>query len=99
MMIPAGHLVTGAQVKVNSTLIISGDMTLYINGKPKRFIGYHVLEGQAGRKQAAYAHLDTHVTMICHTEAKTVEDVENECTDEVDRLVSRLPMLTEVGDL
>mgnify|MGYP000918275028 CR=1 FL=1 len=99
MMIPQGHLVTGAQVKVDSTLIISGDITLFMNGEPQRFIGYHVLEGQSGRKQAAYAHLDTHVTMLCHTDSESVEDVENECTDEVDRLVSRRPMLTEVGDL
>jgi hypothetical protein len=98
MMIPAGHLVTGAQVKVDSTLIISGDITLYINGEPKRFIGYHVLPASSGRKQAAFAHLDTHVTMICHTEKETIEDVEMECTDDVDRLMSRRPMLTN-GDM
>jgi len=97
MMIPEGHLVTGAQVKVDSTLIISGDITLYINGEPKRFIGYHVLPASAGRKQAAYANLDTHVTMLCHTEAESVEDVEVECTDEVDRLMSRRPMLIKEG--
>tara|TARA_R110000822_G_scaffold82279_6_gene194770 strand:+ start:2254 stop:2721 length:468 start_codon:yes stop_codon:yes gene_type:complete len=97
MMIPQGHLVTGAQVNVGSTLIISGDITLYINGEPKRFIGYHVLPASAGRKQAAYAHLDTHVTMLCRTDAETVEAVEDECTDETDRLMSRRPALTNGG--
>ena len=93
MMIPEGHLITGAQVNVESTLIISGDVTLYIGGEPVRFTGYHVLEGRSGRKQAAFAHLDTHITMICHTEAETVESVEAECTDETDRLMTRRPLL------
>jgi len=89
IMIPEGGLVTGAQIKVDSTVILSGDVTLYVNGAPRRFIGYHVLPAAAGRKQAAFAHLDTHVTMIYHTDAKTVSDIEEECTDETELLMSR----------
>lgn len=88
IMIPAGHLVAGAQINVASTVILSGDVTIYVDGEPQRFIGYHVLPASAGRKQAAYANLDTHVTMLCHTECQTVEDVEVECTDEVERLLT-----------
>jgi|TARA_R110000744_G_scaffold46466_3_gene102687 hypothetical protein len=89
IMIPAGHLVVGAKVNVSSTIIISGDITLYVDGDPVRLIGYHVIPADAGRKQAAYAHLDTHVTMFCQTEAETIEEVEAECTDECEKLISR----------
>tara|TARA_R110000824_G_scaffold200754_2_gene384770 strand:+ start:4451 stop:4909 length:459 start_codon:yes stop_codon:yes gene_type:complete len=84
----AGSLLTGALIKISTTLIVSGDATLYMDAKPVRFTGYHVLPASAGRKQAILAHEDTDLTMLFGTSAKTVEEAEAEFTDEVAILTS-----------
>ena len=94
-MIKEGHLVAGALINVATTVIISGDSTFYIDGEPKRFIGYHVLQAAAGRKTAVVAHLDTHVTLVFHTERETIAEAEEELTDEFEKLISRRFALTD----
>jgi hypothetical protein len=87
---PPGSLLTGALIKLATVVVVSGDV--WITGGPAeamRAVGYHVFEAEAGRKTAFLAVRDTWITMLFPTKATTVEDAENEFTDEAHRLMSR----------
>ena len=87
---PAGHVLTGSLVKVNTLLIINGHVTAYLGDiGSAEFNGYGVVPASAGRKQAFISHADTDITMIFATDATSVEEAEAELTDEADMLVSR----------
>jgi len=88
IMIPAGVCITGAQIKIPTMLIISGDVLVYGDGGPTHLQGYCVTLGQAGRKQAFYAIADSWLTMVFATDAKDVETAEREFTDEYESLGS-----------
>lgn len=87
--IPAGVMLTGALIRIPTLLILSGHATVFIGGQAQELAGYHVLPGQAGRKQAFLAHADTDLTMTFATQAKTVAEAEEEFTAEADLLLSR----------
>lgn len=87
--IPAGVMLTGALVKIATTLIVSGDCIVYIGGETIRLTGYHTLPASAGRKQAFVAVTDTFLTMSFATDATSVEQAEEQFTDEVHLLASR----------
>jgi len=87
--VPAGVLITGAHITIPTLLIVSGHATLFIGGEDVELKGYAVIPASAGRKQAIYAHADTLLTMLFPTTARTVEEAEQEFTDEPDRLGSR----------
>ena len=89
IMIPAGVALTGAQIKIPTVLIISGDTLVYGENGATRYTGYHVALGQRGRKQAFYALQDTWLTMLFPTGATTVDEAEREFTDEYEKLFSR----------
>jgi hypothetical protein len=89
VMIPANTAVTGALIKVATTLIVAGDCTVYIGDETVHLVGYNILAASAGRKQAFVAHSDTYLTMTFATSAKTIEQAEDEFTDEADLLLSR----------
>ena len=92
--IPAGVMITGALIKIPTLLIVSGHASVYIGGESIELCGYHILPGQAGRKQVFIAHADTELTMIFSTNATTVEQAEAEFTDETELLMSR----KQIGD-
>lgn len=88
--IPAGVAVAGALIKLPTLLIVDGHCTVFIGGGDVTLEGgRHVLECQPNRKQVFLAHTDTHLTMIFPTRAATVEEAENEFTDEAAMLQSR----------
>lgn len=89
IMIPAGVTLTGAEIKIPTLIIISGDTLVVGDDGPVRFTGYHVTLGAVGRKQAFFALADTHLTMLFATTAETVEAAEEEFTDEYEKLFSR----------
>lgn len=91
IMIPAGVILTGALIKIPTTLIVSGKVTVYVGEQPSHFDGYNVLAASANRKQAFVAHTDTYLTMIFKTDAVTVEEAEEQFTDEFLLLSSRHP--------
>lgn len=91
LMIPAGVALTGATIKISTTLIISGEVIVFIGDKTITLRGYNVLPASADRKQAFIAVTDTHMTMFFATKAKTVEEAENEFTDDAHLLFSRYP--------
>lgn len=91
VLTPAGVMGAGAKIKIPTTVIVSGDATAIIGDETHRITGYHVFTALAPRQQAFYAHCDTWVTMIFKTSAQTVEEAEEEFTDETDQLMSRHP--------
>jgi hypothetical protein len=82
IMVPAGIVLTGSLMKIATILILSGDFVLFAGDEAIELHGYNVLAGSPNRKQAGVAKTDTWVTMIFPTNARTVEDCENEFTDE-----------------
>jgi len=89
LVIPAGVAIAGAFIQVPTTLVVSGNVTVYANDQAYKIDGYQVLVASAGRKQLFVAHTDTNMTMTFATDAKTVEGAENEFTSESYLLASR----------
>lgn len=89
VLMPENTVMTGVLIKIPTTVTISGDVSVWMGDRKQRFVGYHVLAAAANRKQVFVSHAPTFVTMSFATEAKTVEEVESEFTDETDLLMSR----------
>ena len=87
--IPAGVMLTGALIKVPTTLIINGRVTVFIGEQMIDVEGYRVIPASAGRKQAFYTWTTTQLTMIFATDCKSIADCEMQFTDEYDNLMSR----------
>lgn len=87
--LPAGAVITGALIKVATTLTINGDVTVFIGEETIELKGYNVIPAGAGRKQAFVAHTDTNMTMTFASNARTVQDAEDEFTNEAHLLLSR----------
>jgi len=87
--IPAGMVLTGALIKIATTLIVVGDVKMFVDDGVVELSGYNVLPASANRKQAFVTESDTYLTMIFPSRAQTVEQAESEFTNEVDLLVSR----------
>ena len=88
--IPAMTLITGALIKIATTLIINGDALAFIGNDTIELKGYNILPASAHRKQAFVAKTETYLTMIFPTLAKTVEEAEEEFTDDAHLLLSRI---------
>lgn len=87
--IPAGSLLVGVFIKIPTVLVVSGCAKVF-NGEAAMLIrGHSVIAASAGRKQAFLALEDTHVTMAFPTRAASVQEAEDEFTDEADLLLSR----------
>lgn len=87
--IPAGVVITGAFIKIPTVLTIFGDMTMTAGDKCIDIDGFATLKCPAGRKQIMVAKSDCIVQMSFASNAKTVEEAEDEFTDEGDLLMSR----------
>ena len=87
--IPAGVLITGALIKIPTTLIVSGDVVVYIGSQTLNLTGYNVIPAQGNRKQAFLARSETWLTMTFATDAATVAEAEQEFTDEFTMLITR----------
>lgn len=84
----AGTYITGALLKIPTTLIVSGDCLVFIGEEVVELTGYNVLPGSAFRKQVFAAITDTVMTMLFPTMATTVEQAEQEFTDEYEMLMT-----------
>jgi hypothetical protein len=85
-----GIVAVGSLILKSTLLIISGDCTLIQgDGDARRFTGYNVFAGLAGRKSCSMTHGPVEMTMIFATQAETVEEAEEQLFGEVDRLMSR----------
>lgn len=85
----AGVILTGALIKIPTTLIISGHVVAYFGDTTLTVAGYKVIKAEARRKTAFVAIGDTWLTMLFATEAQTIEEAEEQFTDEYDRLMTR----------
>jgi hypothetical protein len=89
ILVPADTVLTGALIKVATLLIVNGSALVYVGEQCMRIDGHAVLPASAGRKQAFVALADTYLTMVFPTTATTVEEAEQQFTDEADMLMSR----------
>lgn len=89
VFIPAGYMFGGANIIIDTTVIINGNINIYIGSKVQNYNGYNIITASANRKQVGYAIEDTYMTMCFRTDAKTVEEAEEEFTNEVDKLQTR----------
>lgn len=98
--IPAGVVLTGAEIKIATVLIAHGHFRVTVGDHTAELAGYHVLPASAGRKQAFMALSDTHLTMLFTTSATSVEEAEEQFTNEAERLFSRhgLNTITITGE-
>lgn len=87
--IPAGVVLTGAFIKIPTLLIFNGDATVNAGDDAMTLSGYHVIPASKHRRQAFLAHEDTYLTMLFPTSAITVEEAEDEFTNEAHLLFSR----------
>jgi hypothetical protein len=87
--IKADVMLTGALVKVPTTLTVNGDIVVFVGDDRVRLTGYQVLPASAGRKQAFIAIADTMLTMAFRTDAKSIHEAEEEFTDDASQLMSR----------
>lgn len=84
-----GVALAGALLRVATTVIVSGDCTVFIGEESIELTGYNVLAGSAGRKQAFLTHSEVCITAIFPTSAASVAEAEAEATDEHETLQSR----------
>jgi len=100
--IPAGVVLTGAEITRATLLICSGHAVVTMGDSVHELYGYHVLPAEAGRKQAFLALADTDLTMLFATDARDIATAEGQFTTEPERLMSRAPdainIVTITGD-
>lgn len=87
--LPVGCLITGVLIKISTTLVVCGDVSVFTGEDTVRMQGYYVLPGSAGRSQAFLAHAPTSMTMLFPSDASTVEEAERQFTDDGHLLESR----------
>ena len=85
-----GEILSGALIKVATTLIVQGELSVYIGSEVNHLEGYSIIPALKNRKQVMYARGDCWITMIIGTSVKSVEEAEEEFTDDYLRLMSRL---------
>lgn len=87
--LPAGIVLTGVLIKVATIVIVHGDCSVHTGDRLIDLCGYNVIEAAAGRKQVFITRGETVITMLFPTSAPTIEQAENEFTDEAHLLMSR----------
>lgn len=86
---PAGSVVVGAKIKIDTLLILNGHVRMKTGENWEELAGYCVLSGAAGRRGVVVVLEDTVATMIFPTNAKTVDEAERQFTDEFEELGTR----------
>lgn len=95
-MPPCSWLI-GALIKRATIVIAVGTGKVFLGHCWQPIAGYRVMPAQAGRKQLFVSDGPLIITMMFPTSAKTVEEAENEFTDEAALLLSRSqPELNDV---
>lgn len=90
IMVPADTVLTGVLIEIPTTLIVCGNAQIFIGDDVVEVDGYHVFAASAGRRQALITRTDTWFTMIFASEARTIEEAEEQFTSEAHLLGSRL---------
>lgn len=85
----ANQVITSVLIKIPTLLIVNGDCVVLAGEGWKEMKGYNVLSALARRKQIYVTLGETEITMIFPTNAQTVEEAEDEFSDESANLLSR----------
>lgn len=85
----AGIVMMGSLIKRATVLIVNGPTSVLVGDDQAELEGYNVIPGCAGRKQLFVTRGPVEMTMIFPTQAKTVEEAEDEVFAEADGLMSR----------
>lgn len=97
ILLKKGEVLAGALIKIPTTLMVNGHISIYIGDQAYNIEGFKAFTASAHRKQVMMALDDTIVTMIFKTDAKTIMEAEDEFTDDGDKLMSRLPNSINIG--
>lgn len=89
IFVPAGTLITGAQMNKDNICVMHGDMSVTTDEGTVRLTGFHVIPASAGFKRAGFAHADTYWTTLMPTQHTDLNDIEDEMTDESSMLQTR----------
>lgn len=89
--IPAGCVIVGALVRVPTTLVVSGACKMLVGSEVHEIDGHAVIPAHQHRKQVFTAVTDTILSMSFATNASTVEEAEDQMTDQSPLLLSRQP--------
>jgi hypothetical protein len=87
--VAANQAFSSVLIKIPTLIIVNGDCIVLFGEGWHELIGYNVLQASAGRKQIYVTRGQTEITMIFPTAAKTVEEAEDEFSDESANLLSR----------
>lgn len=87
--IQRGVIFTNVMVKCATLLIIHGDIMALADDTWIELKGYNVCPADGGRKQIYVTLTDVEMTMVFPSTARTVEEAEEQFTDESDMLLSR----------
>lgn len=87
--IPPSVRLTGALIKIETILIVSGDCIVYLGEEVYHLCGYYTLKCSAPRKQAFVSRDTTNLTMLFPTTTNDVKKAEQEFTDEWRLLTTR----------
>jgi hypothetical protein len=85
----AGAVMVGSLMKLATVLIVNGYGSALAGEDRIDLEGYNVMPGSAGRKLLFVARGPVEMTMIFPTQARTVEEAENEVCAEAHLLMSR----------
>lgn len=86
---PPDVALIGTLIKIPTMVVTVGSAKVLIGDEWADVDGFQVIPARAGRKQVFVSRGPFIITMIFPTSAKTVEEVENEFTDETELLLSR----------
>lgn len=89
VMLPAGHVLVGVVVQVETIVIFNGVADVLTGPDVVRLEGYQVIPASAFRKQVYVAHEDCHITAVFATNAQSVTEAEEQATNEASSLLSR----------
>lgn len=89
IVMPEGHVLTGALMKRATVVIVVGSAAVLAGDGWVELEGYNVIPASAGRKQVFVSRSPVIITMLFPTSAKTVEEAEAVFTDEAAGLLSR----------
>lgn len=86
---PKGSVLLGALIRVPTVLIVDGSVDIRSGEAVVEVRGHAVLRGVPGRRALVVTYEDSKATMVFRTDAKTVEEAEEEMTAEYEQLLTR----------
>lgn len=89
VFIKAGTILVGAETNLDNICIIHGDATVSTDQGVFRLTGFNILPALKGHKRVVVTHADTYWTTLVHTDKQTVQEAEDEMTNESHLLLSR----------